>query len=304
MRVLVTGGAGLIGLAARRILGAQGHEITAVDITDFGRDDPELVLMPLSDYAGLDRLIAENGVEAIVHGGGISGPVMARDNPLLVVDVNITATAHLLDIARQRKLSRFVLLSSHVVYGDVGPGTITEEFPMHPATSYAASKVAGEALVESYAREFGLSAASLRLTRVYGPYRRDNCFMRKMILDAAAGRTTTIPCDPGYVYHYMHVDDVVGAIAATLAAPALPHHAYNITSGEALTMPEVAAIVQRALPTARIELIPGADDAPELQLDFDLARAAADLGWRPQFKLERGFPAYLAATPESSSIRY
>ncbi|MDB5563290.1 MAG: NAD-dependent epimerase/dehydratase [Hyphomicrobiales bacterium] len=302
MRVLVTGGAGLIGLAARRILAAQGHEVTAVDITDFGRNDSRLILMPLSDYAGLERIITERGIEAIVHGGGISGPVMARDNPLLVIDVNITATAHLLDMARRHQLRRFILLSSHVVYGDVGPGTITEEFPLHPGTSYAASKIAGEALVESYSREFGFSAASLRLTRVYGPYRRDNCFLRSMILDAAAGKTTVIPCDPGYLFHYIHVDDVAEAIAASLSAPTLARRSYNITSGQVLTMPEVIGIARGALPEARVEMVLGVDDAPDIQIDFDLARAAADLGWRPRFALQRGFSAYLAAMPETPDI--
>jgi UDP-glucuronate 4-epimerase len=304
MRVLVTGGAGLIGIAARRILAAQGHEVTAVDITNFGRNDPGLILMPLSDYVGLERLMTERGIEAIVHGGGISGPVMARDNPLLVVDVNITATAHLLEMARRHHLRRFILLSSHVVYGDVGPGTIGEETPLHPGTSYAASKVAGEALVESYAREFGLSGASLRLTRVYGPYRRDNCFLRSMILDAASGKVTVIPCDPEFLYHYIYVDDVADAIAASLSAPSLAHRAYNITSGQVLTMPQVARVVRDALPLARVELISGVDDAPEVQVDFDLGRAAADLGWRPRFGLDRGFAAYLAATPETVDVAF
>jgi UDP-glucuronate 4-epimerase len=296
VKVLVTGGAGLIGLAARRLLPAADHEIVATDLKGAGGDDPELLRADLRDAAAMEKIIVEHGIEAIMHGGGISGPVAAKNDPLRVFDINVAATAHLLDLARRHGLKRFLLLSSHVVYGDVGPGRIDEEFPFHPATSYAASKVAGEALVESYAREWGLSGVSLRVTRVYGPYRRDNCFLRRIILDEAAGRQTLIRCDPAFAYHYVHVDDLVGAIAAALAVDRPAHYAYNVTSGQVVTMPRLVEIAREVLPRANIGLLEGVDDAPEVQTDFDLSRIAADLNWRPSLTLEQGFPAYLAST--------
>jgi UDP-glucuronate 4-epimerase len=302
MNVLITGGAGLIGLAARRLLAASGHRVTAVDMTDFGRQDPGLVRMDLADAAGLEQLMRDRRIEAVVHGGGISGPVMAKDDPLRVVEVNISATAQLLDISRRLAISRFVFLSTHCVYGDVGPGLIGEERALHPGTAYAASKVAGEALVECFSREHGLQGASLRITRVYGPYRRDNCFLRSALLDASSGTRTVIPCDRSYIYHYIYVDDVVGAIAACLDAPALPHHVYNVTSGEALTMPEVVSIARGIRPDLRIELVEGVDDAPDVQIDFDLSRIAGDLGWRPRYDLAAGFAEYSELVPEATSI--
>lgn len=294
MKVLVTGGAGLVGMALRRILPEHGHTVIATDVTDFGRPDPELLHLPLADASGHERLIAEHGVAAIVHGGGVSGPMMLRDEPARIVDINVASTVALLDIARRRGLHRVLLLSSHVVYGDVGRALIHEDRPLHPTTTYAASKVAGEALVESFAAQWGVSAASLRLTRVYGPYRRANCFLRQAVLDAAAGRVTTIPCDPTYPYHFVSVDDVAGAVVAALAAPRLAHPAYNVASGEVLTMPQVRDAALAAIPGARIELVPGIDDAPELQTDFSLDRLRDDTGWTPAWPLQRGLADYAA----------
>ncbi|MBB5753053.1 NAD-dependent epimerase/dehydratase family protein [Prosthecomicrobium pneumaticum] len=301
-RVLVTGGAGLVGLAVRRALAARGDRALAVDMTDFGRDDPGLVRLSFAQMDALEAHLAAGPVDAIVHAGAVSSPVMARDTPLAIVDVNVTATARLLDIARRQGIGRFVFCSSHVVYGDVGAGLIDEERAPHPATAYAASKVAGEALVECFARDYGVPGVSLRITRVYGPHRRANCFLREIIRDAAAGRPTVIPCDPAFPYHFIHVDDVAGAILAALDAPALPFGALNVTSGERLTMPEVAAIARRVLPAARIELVEGRDPAPEVQEDFSLARIAAALGWRPRLPLSEGFAAYAAAMPEPEAI--
>lgn len=294
MRVLVTGGAGLVGMDLRQTLPAAGHEVTATDLTTFGRSDPTLVLMPLSDAAGFDRLIADRGIEAIVHSGGISGPAIARDRPAHIAEVNIGSTAMLLDVARRRGLARFLLMSSHVVYGDCGHALIDEDRTLRPGTTYAASKVGGEALVQSFRAEFGLSAASLRLTRLYGAYRRANCPLRQAILDSANGTTTVIPCDPGFIYHYLYVRDVSAAVAACLGAKTLNHAAYNVTSGERLTMPETAAIVSRVLLGARIELIDGVDGAPDIQDDFTRDRLTADIGWTAAWPLERGFADYVA----------
>lgn len=292
MRVLVTGGAGLIGMALRRRLKKAGHEVVATDLTNFGRDDADLVLLPLADTKAHERLIAERRIEVIVHGGGVSGPMMFREQAGEIVDINVGSTVALLDAARRHGVGRFLLLSSHVVYGDVGDGIIDEAQRLRPATTYAASKVAGEALVESFSRQWGLSAASLRLTRVYGPYRRDNCFLRQILIDAAAGRQTVIPCDPDYAYHFVAADDVADAVLASVLAPSLGHYSYNVSSGEVLTMPQIRQIALDGVPGAQVDLVPGVDDAPERQADFALDAIRQDTGWQPRLGLAEGLSTY------------
>ncbi|WP_454854289.1 NAD-dependent epimerase/dehydratase family protein [Rhizobium binxianense] len=295
MNILLTGGAGLIGMAARNSLSQAGHAVTAIDVTDFGRGDTDLLVTGLDDRASLDALITARGIDAIVHCGAISGPMMARGEPLKIVAVNIDATALLLDLARVHGMKRFVFCSSISVYGNAGRVTISEETQLHPTSVYGASKVACEQLVEGFAAEYGLDGVSLRIGRVYGPYRRANCFLGDIIRDAEAGRTTVIPCDPEFVYHYVHVDDVAEAILAALAAPSLPRRSYNVGAGEPLTMPEIAAIAAQAIAGARIELVPGADDVPDVQTDFDVGRIGRDIGWKPRLPLAAGLVAYREA---------
>ena len=78
MNVLVTGGAGLIGMAARDALAARGHKVVAIDITDYGRGDKGLTLLGLDLREPLEALIDAEGIEAIVHAGAISGPMLAK----------------------------------------------------------------------------------------------------------------------------------------------------------------------------------------------------------------------------------
>jgi UDP-glucose 4-epimerase len=293
--ILVTGAAGLVGMAVRAALTATGRAFIPIDITAFGRDDPELVLMPLDNRPMLESLIEAHDIQAIIHCGAISGPMLAKGQPLALVAANIDTTALLLELARIHTMHRFVFCSSISVYGDVGAAAIDESTPLRPTSVYGATKVACEQLIEGFAAEYGLEGVSLRISRIYGPHRRANCHLKALLEDAAAGRETAIPCDPAFIYHYVYVDDVAGAILACLDAPRLPHRAYNIGSGEALTMPQILAAAATALPGLRTRLIPGEDDVPDRQTAFDIRRIAADLGWQPSHDIGRGMLAYRAA---------
>lgn len=296
MNVLVTGGAGLIGMALRRVLAGRGHVVVATDITDFGRHDPGLAMLPLDDPGAVDALVTRHGIDAIVHCAAISGPMLARGEPLRIVAANIDATALLLDVARRHRMRRFVHCSSISVYGDAGPGVVlSEDAPLRPTSIYGASKVAGEQLVQAFGREYGLSGASLRIGRVYGPYRRANCHLRAMVRHADGDAEVAIPCEPGFTYHYVHVDDVAEAMAAVLEAPALPAFEYNVGSDEALTMPAIVAEARRVFPALRVTLVAGRDDVPDVQDVFAIDRISRDLGWAPRLPIGRGLLAYRAA---------
>lgn len=294
MNVLLTGAAGLIGMALRPILAARRHQVTPIDITRFGRDDPGLQLVPLDDVAALDALVREAGIQAIVHCGAISGPMMARGEPLRMVAANIDATAMLLDVARRHSMRRLVFCSSISVYGDVGAAAITEATPLRPTSVYGATKVACEQLIRGFAAEYGVDGVSLRIARVYGRYRRANCHIDALIRNTARGVETELPDDPAFVYHYVYVDDVADALVTVLEAPRLSGREYNVGSGQALTMPEIVQVAASALPGMRAKLVPGSDDVPDRQTQFDISAIAVDHAWRPRHDLCSGMGAYRA----------
>ena len=294
MNVLLTGGAGLIGMALRPALAVRGHSVAATDITRFGRDDPDLLMVPLDQAPALDAIVERGRIDAVVHCGAISGPMMARGEPLRMVEANVDATAMLLDVARRHGMRRVVFCSSISVYGDVGDAAITEATPLRPTSVYGATKVASEQLVQGFAAEYGVDGVSLRIARVYGPYRRANCHIDTLIRNAARGVETELPSDPAFVYHYVYVDDVADAIVAALEAEVLPAREYNVGSGEALTMPEILGVAESVLPGLRAIITPGADDVPDRQTRFDISAIARDLAWTPKCDLRTGMAAYRA----------
>jgi UDP-glucuronate 4-epimerase len=116
--------------------------------------------------------------------------------------------------------------------------------------------------------------------------------LKTMLVDAAAGRETVIPCDPEFVYHYVYVEDVAAAIIAALESPHLPSGEYNVGSGQASTMPQIAALASATMPEVRVRLVAGADDVPDIQTEFDCSLIARDLRWLPRFDIGAGVLAY------------
>ena len=106
---------------------------------------------------------------------------------------------------------------------------------------------------------------------------------------------TEIACGADFPFHYVYVDDVADALAVALEAEIEPGAAYNIGGPAAVTMPEIAAVARQVLPGARINIVPGADDVPDVQTAFDLTLAKQKLGWAPTRDIAAGMLAYAEA---------
>ena len=286
--VLLTGASGLIGRYVHRMLRERGDKVVAID--RIAGDD--VLACDLSEVHRLHELGSE--ATAIIHCGAISGPMVARDNPYLIVQSNIVGTANILELARVKGMRRVVYCSSVSAFGNTPASLdlVPEDVVLKPTSVYGASKAAGEQLLEGYRQQHGVDSVSLRPGWVYGPGRTTDCAIRTMIEDAQAGRPTSFPFGRDFYRQYVHVQDVADAILLALDAKELPRRSYTINGGTYLTLGDVAAIVRKVLPSARIEMGPGGDPIDDVQARFDVARAERDLGLRPRIGQEEGIRSY------------
>lgn len=289
MAVLVTGAAGLIGGAVGRALEARGDEVVAVDRS---ASEDRVHIADLGEVHRLYELT--EGVTAIVHCGAISGPMVAPHNPHLVVQSNIVGTANILELARVRKVRRVVFCSSVTAFGNTPKGLelVPEDVVLAPTSVYGASKVAGEELVNAYSLKHGIDGVSLRIGWVYGPGRTTDCAIRTMILDAQAGRKTRFPFGRDFYRQYVHIDDVSALLLAALDATGLRRRTFTATGGSYATLGEIAGVVKSVLPSADIEMAPGADPLDDVQARFDISAAERELGYRPRISLDSGIRSY------------
>lgn len=293
--ILVTGAYGLIGHAVVALLRARGRVVLATDQLEARPADAAFSALPLT-VGGVETMAAflrAHEIATIVHAAGISGPMLARDQPHTVFTVNAGGTLDLCEAARRAGAPRIVLLSSAAVYGKTGHEMIHETAPLRSTDAYGASKICAEAIAQAYAAGHGVETVILRPSWVYGPRRRTDCVIRTMIVDASAGRPTHLTYGKSFPRQFIHVDDVAAAVASAIDSSGLSGRAFNLADGTRPTLDQVAEIIRSNMSRAQIVLDDG--DAPDDAHcgPLDLTAANAHLGWRPQISLEQGVRSYI-----------
>jgi len=174
MRILLTGSSGWLGRFLAPMLRAEGHVVVGLDIAA-GTDTD--VIGSVADRALIDRVFAERGIEAVIHGGALHKPDILRGySKQAFVDVNVSGTLHLLEAAVAAGHDRFVFTSTtslmiseairaeraaHAVWLDEGSG------PLEPRNIYGVTKLAAEQLCRLMHLEHGLACVVLRTSRFF-----------------------------------------------------------------------------------------------------------------------------------------
>lgn len=286
--VLVTGAGGLVGGSVVTQLASRGEHVVGLDKFPSSVAGVEIVECDLRDIRRLYGIVHKANAGAIIHCGGYSGPMLGRENPHDMIEVNVTGTANLLELARLTGMRRFVYCSSMSVYGSTTAGPVDEHSYLEPATVYGATKLAAEQLVIAYARDHGLDTAALRLSWIYGPNRKTTCILRQMIDDALHGKPTTQSWGADFPRQYIHSDDAARALLAALDSQGLKKRVYNITGESRVTLGELSDLVRQSLPDADIMLGPGPAPDDDYHHEFNTSAARAELGFRPHIPLSNG----------------
>jgi dTDP-L-rhamnose 4-epimerase len=329
MRVLVTGGAGFIGRHTTCQLVAEGHDIVVLDSlrVDVHRN-PSTEGIQVADVRDAEAVgRALTGVDAVVHLAAKVGLGVNVDDLDDYVSSNSLGTAVLLRAMARAGVRRLVYASSMVVYGEgrydcdrhgrvapgprrvddlqagrfeppcpvcaapLRPGLVDEDAPMDPRNAYAATKLNGEHLVASWARETGGRVAALRFHNVYGPgMPRDTPYAGVAAIFRSAldrGEAPQVFEDGGQRRDFVHVRDVAAAVTLAVGNDRT-FAAYNVGSGTVGTIGELAAELARAYggpdPVVTGEFRLG--DVRHITAASD--RVRAELGWKPDYDLARG----------------
>ncbi|HEY3082634.1 MAG TPA: NAD(P)-dependent oxidoreductase [Chloroflexota bacterium] len=297
MSVLVTGISGLIGGAVAELLLARDEEVVGYDLrppADDRLSSAAFVRGDLNDHPLLYRAFRGHGVRRVVHAGAISSPSIEPDNPFVVCRVNILGTLQVYEAARLFGVERVVNFGSIANYGDVAEGTITEETRFAPTSVYGVTKAAGDMLGAVYSADHGLDVVSLRPTGVHGPRRPSYEPTRELIRGALSGQPVRLPGSPTQPYGPVYGRDVAQAVLTVLDAPTLPRRAYNVGGGERLTLGRAAELVGRLVGEVPVDYDRPSAPGDERGAEFDLSAIQRDLGYRPEWPLERAIPDYAA----------
>ena len=220
MNILVTGGAGFIGInLVNDLLNTTDFSVTVVD-----RSDLNIERLENSISSGRDRLTVvntdyddydiEDYFDSVIHLAAVPRVGFSIENPSYTTDENISKLVRFLERGKC-KFGKFIFASSSSVYGDVQIMT-PETHPLKPKSPYALQKKTGEEFMEMFSKLYGLSTVSLRFFTVFGPNQYvDDAYatvIAKWIDHIKKDEPLVLEGDGSQVRDFTYVDNVVRGI--------------------------------------------------------------------------------------------
>lgn len=318
MTTLVTGATGFVGNNIVEALLARGERVIAFGqggmpanalaaFAGYGAS-LEIIEGDVRDAGCVEQLFTGGRITRLVHAAVITaGVAREKQDVTAIVEVNVAGTARVLEAARRHGVGRIVHVSSGSAYGDslFECARLYEEVtPDRPRTMYQITKFAGERTALRLRELHGLDLACVRLGSVIGPWERDTGVRDTLSTHfqlarmAARGETAVLP-QREFRRDWVYCRDVAAAIMDLLAAPALPHALYNVSSD--LAWGSLALWCQR-LQTVYPRFayrVAAAGEHTNLGISetqdrgvMDIVRISRDIGFRPRFGPDAAYQDY------------
>ena len=294
--VLVIGANGQIGSVLTTALrNAFGHDrVVATDIRDGGMQEGIFEMLNVLDAAALSSIIDRHHITQVYHLAAILS-AKGEANPLKTWDINMTGLFNVLDVAREKGVSKTFFPSSIAVFGSDVPRQHTpQNAVLKPTTVYGMSKVAGELWSQYYFDRYGLDVRSLRYPGVIG-YQSDpgggtTDYAVEIYHYAVKGKPYACFLEKDTVLPMIYMDDAIRATLELMDAPAANlkvRTSYNL-AGMSFSPEEIAESIRSEVPDFHVLYQPDfrqgiAESWPE---SIDDSPAREDWNWMPNYDLK------------------
>ncbi|MDR3115189.1 MAG: dTDP-glucose 4,6-dehydratase [Treponema sp.] len=318
--LLVSGGAGFIGVNFIRLLFSPEHEFSGriinldaltyagnltsledIEARHGGRryffepgdiGNPELVQSLFRNY----------GIDTVVHFAAESHVDRSIAGPEAFIKTNVLGTFTLLEAARQYwgtnpEGVRFHHISTDEVYGSLGEtGYFTERSPYDPRSPYSASKAASDHLVMAYYHTYGLPVTLSNCSNNYGPYQFPEKLIPLMILNMLSGKALPVYGDGKNIRDWLYVEDHASALW-TIISRGRTGEKYNIggeNEWENITLLHTLIALVAGKTGIAAETLKAAvtfvKDRPghDRRYAMDCSKLKRELGWKQRVDFERG----------------
>ncbi len=308
MRVLVTGAAGFVGGYLIRELRRAHHTVVALDAVlpperhripaRTGSGETDWHRVDLLDPVATAQIVADRQPEALIHLAAIASVPQSHADPEQTYRVNVQGTLNLLRILRNHApAARMLVISTAQVYGNRRRSSpLRESSLLEPGNAYAESKAWADFLALLYAERLGLAVMTARPHNHTGPGQAARyavpAFARQVA--AVVRGHGQLPLRTGNLDSRRDISDVRDVVAAyrLLLENGRPGRAYNVASGQLITMREILETFCRFAgiqPAVRVDpqRWRPTDESPLL----DTAALRRDTGWEPKIPLEETLQA-------------
>lgn len=248
-------------------------------------------LQDARDYSGLSHLLNAVKPDIIVMLAAVSHAGKANKNPYNTFDHSMRTLENALDCARET-VEHFVFFSSSMVYGNFKTDVVDEETHCEPLGIYGALKYGGEKLVIAYNQVFDMPYTIIRPSALYG----ERCVSRRVsqvfVENAFKGLPLNVKGDGSDRLDFTYIQDLASGVIGALTHKAAKNEIFNITYGSSRSIADLIEILREHVPDLDVHHEPSDALMPE-RGTLSTDKAAALMGYEPQFPLERGLVDYI-----------
>lgn len=293
MRILVTGGCGLIGTNLIRFLNDHtDHVIRVFDNESMGKREHLVGLAAefvRGDLRSTDEVSAAlDGMDAVVHLAADTRVMDSIADPKHNFHTNVIGTFNLLEAMRTRGLKRILNASTGgAILGEVEP-PVHEEMVPRPLAPYGAAKLAVEGYCHAYSSAYGFSAMSLRFSNVFGP----RSFHKGSVVAAffkriLKGEELVVFGDGAQIRDFIYVDDLCEGIHAALSSGL--SGVFQLGSGIPVSVSDLISVMRKVVHPMPVTLRHEPFRAGEILATYcDISKAKGLLGFSPRTELREG----------------
>ncbi len=307
--LLVTGAAGFIGSNFVRMLARRREPVRIIaldkltyagnlaNLADLLGDQVTFVRGDICNAELLDHVASEYRVSEVVHFAAESHVDRSILGSGPFVTTNVIGTQVLLDLAKNRKLDKFLYVSTDEVYGtlpeDQPDVKFTEETPLQPNSPYSASKAGGDCLVRSYFHTFHLPVLTTRCSNNYGPYHFPEKLIPLFVTNLMEDKQVPLYGDGKNVRDWLYVEDHCDAIWTVLNKGKFGE-AYNVGGNNEMTNRQITEIILREMGKPWDKYVRYVQDRPghDRRYAIDASKIKRECGWEPKFR----FPEAIKTT--------
>jgi UDP-glucose 4-epimerase len=292
--ILVTGGAGFVGSHLADAYVAGRHRVVVVDDLFTGHREN---VNPHCEFHELDirdprleELFQKNQFDLVSHQAARGNVRASMEDPMTYADVNVRGGVNLLECCRKYGVRKIVYSSTGgCVYGEPRYLPADESHPLQPRDPYGASKASFELYLPVYAMNYGLRYTILRYPNVYGP--RQDPYGEAGVVSIFAGQMMremqpVINGDGEQLRDYVYVADVVRA--NLLVMDRGDDDVFNVGWGTGTSVNEIFRRLKAILSSGANEMHGPAKLGEIRQTYLNSAKAASQLGWKPEVALDEG----------------
>jgi UDP-glucuronate 4-epimerase len=306
MKILVTGGLGLIGHNVVAKLQKQGHSVVITDTrTTYGiipQDEIDYLMterlkkiQPGQIHAidiasdSIDWLFGRYKFDMVIHMASFPRQKVVNANPRLGAKTMMEGLLNLCEASKKHNVKKFIYISSSMVYGDF-TNDVTEDYDCKPQGQYGIMKLAGEWLVKDYSRKGHFTHTIIRPSAVYGELDVEDRVIAKFMLTAMRDGTLNVN-GANETLDFTYVEDAADGIVGAALSDNTENKTYNITKSHSRTLLDAANLAVKCAGKGTINVRDKDADFPSRgALNIDAARK--DFGYDPKVDVEEGFERY------------